>query len=84
MKIKIIKIDKMLAIGLFFNKKFSEFNGITLVKSGIREKYPFTRKIIETIRNATKKTAEVIHIDNNDLFLVFNVINIRYSVVKNM
>ena len=43
LKIKIIKIDKILASGLFFNKKFSEFIGITLVNSGIRDKFPFTR-----------------------------------------
>ena len=83
-KSKITKIEQILAIGLFFNKKLSELNEITLVNSGIDDAFPFTRKIIEPIRNATKKTAEIIVIDNKVLFLLLSVIHIRYSVVKFM
>ena len=50
----------------------------------MEEKYPFTRKIIVIIENVISKTVDITNKDNNDLFLVFNVIHIRYSVVKIM
>ena len=36
------------------------------------------------IENIISKTVDITNKDNNDLFLVFNVIHIRYSVVKIM
>ena len=74
----------MLIKGLFFNKKLLEFIGSILWNSGIKEKSPFMKFTKATMKKKSKKETEVTMIDNKILFLVFNVILIRYSVVKFM
>ena len=58
--------------------------GSTLVNLGIKEKLPFIKDTKEVIENKIKKEIEITMRTNNNLFLVFNVIHIRYLVVKFM
>lgn len=74
----------MLTDGLFFNKKLFEVIGSILWNSGIDEKFPFMKLTKATMKNKSKKETEITIRDNKNLFLVFNVIHIRYSVVKFM
>lgn len=58
--------------------------GSNLVNLGIKEKLPFIKDTKEVIENKIKKEIEITMRTNNNLFLVFNVIHIRYLVVKFM